>query len=543
MLTLSTDIGVESGAILALARAGNSLLAAGRIEEAEQALELGVLLEDAGPSGVPGAGEVRFTLANLLHAQGRHAEAAAQYEALLLRQPEHTEAHYNLGVTELLRGRIGEAASSYRRVLQLDPSHANAHNNLALLLESFATEPEAHAEALAHFRASGSAEARYNLALLLHERGATNEAAAIYRSLLAEDGGHLEARNNLGNIALFEGRPADALAEYRRILALDPQFVEGHHNAAMAELFLGNFTQGFREYEWRFRRKPMRNSDPASKLWDGSDLAGQTILLQAEQGIGDTIQFLRFVPMVAAMGGNVILESQRPVAELAASVSGLTTVIPRGDALPPHDVHCPLMSLPYRLGVTLEDLPNAVPYLSAIPDRVANWRRRIRLISGEDELRVGLAWSGNPNYKDNARRSVPPGFFEVFSGLEGIRWFGLQKDQANVQIPGLHMEWLERSETTFSDAAAIVANLDLVISVDTSIAHLAGALARPVWLLTAHTPDWRWMLDREDSPWYPTMRLFRQPEHGAWRPVIERIRERLQALMRGGRTPDGLAAE
>ncbi len=532
--------------LASLTRAGRALLEAGRVEEARQALEVGVLLEDGsfgeGDSGKPSAralssrisyrGEARFGLANLLHAEGRYDEAAVHYGVLIDRVPAHTEAHFNLGVTELLRGRVGEAAAAYRRTLDLNPHHLNAHNNLAMLLESFGTGEESRAEALGHFRAAGTVEAQYNLALLLQERGETNQAVDLYQALLDADPANHEVRNNLANIAMAAGRVRHALGEYRHILTTVPDFADAHRNVAMSELMLGNFEEGFREYEWRLRQEAGRERNWRAPLWDGTPIAGRTILLHAEQGLGDTIQFVRFVPDVVAFGADVIVETQPPAVDLVKSMRGVGGVVARGAALPDHDLQYPLMSLPFRLGVTLETLPAAVPYLSAGRARVAAWRKKIDAIAATSELRVGLAWSGNPQYKDNAKRSVPPELLAALAGVDGVSWFGLQKDQAGVRIPGLAIEWLEGPGTVLLDAAAIITNLDLVISVDTSIAHLAGALGRPVWLLAAHAPDWRWMRERDDSPWYPTMRLFRQSRAQEWVPVLERVRTRLAALVR-----------
>jgi hypothetical protein len=268
-------------------------------------------------------------------------------------------------------------------------------------------------------------------------------------------------------------------------------------------------------------------------LWDGGSLVGKTILLHAEQGLGDSIQFSRFASSVSKFGGQVAVEVQRPLANLLKSISGVSEVVARGDPLPDHHCQYPLMSLPYLLGITLDNLPAHVPYLEVNPERASHWQKRINKLAADDEIRVGLAWSGNRDYHDNMKRSIQPELFEALAAATGIHWFGLQKDNRGARIPGLKLEWLETSSTTFDDAAAIVKGLDLIISVDTSIAHLAGALARPVWLLASHAPDWRWMRGCEDSPWYRTMRIFRQANAGKWWPVLERVRDRLCSLTSG----------
>ncbi len=532
MSSLSAIEKPDAAAISVMIQLGRSLLQSGRVGEAEQALELGVLLaETEGPPASEAAGTARFDLANLLYSRGRHAEAALQYQELISRIPSHTEAHYNLGVTEVLCGRVPEAAAAYRRALALNPDHANAHNNLAMLLQSFGSDDASRAEALAHFRASNSPEARYNRALILQEQGEVEEASSLYRALLEENPDYHEARNNLANIALAQGRTQYALEQYQRILQVLPDFAEAHRNTAMAQLILGNYPEGFREYEWRKRNPSQEQRNRMAPLWDGAPLMGKTILLHAEQGLGDTIQFCRFASSVAKLGGHIVLEVQRPLANLLKSVPGVRRVVARGDDLPEHQCQCPLMSVPYRLGTSVWELPATVPYLTLGAQRMAYWEARIDAVASEDEIRVGLAWSGNTNYHDNAKRSIPPELLEGLSGVPGIHWFGLQKDNLGLRIPGLALEWLESPATTFDDAASIVKSLDLIISVDTSIAHLAGALARPVWLLASHAPDWRWMRDREDSPWYPTMRIFRQSTAGKWRPVLGRIRDRLRGLV------------
>ena len=293
---------------------------------------------------------------------------------------------------------------------------------------------------------------------------------------------------------------------------------------------MGRFEQGWPGYEWRWKCKEFGSLPPFHPpLWDGSPLDGRTILVHAEQGLGDTLQFIRYAPLVHQRGGRVILVCQPPLIGLLTRSPGVERLVAQGEALPDYDVHVPLMSLPGLLGTTLESVPADVPYLDAEPQLVEAWRHRLGSYPG---FKVGIVWQGNPKFRLDRRRSIPLAQFAPLARVPGVHLFSLQKGPGAEQLAAVTDRFpvtdLGRRLDDFMDTAAVLKNLDLVISVDTAIAHLAGALGIPVWVALPFVPDWRWLMDREDSPWYPTMRLFRQARPGQWEDVFQRIAEALQ---------------
>lgn len=475
--------------------------------------------------------QAHFELGNLLYASGRHADAAVAYRSVTNLQPGHAEAWYNLGVAYTAREQFPEALKAYREALRWRPDYAEAHNNLGVLLQTYRRLDEAvreYRKAIAG--APGSVDARYNLGLLLQERDELNEAAEVYEQLLEHKPDHTESINNLGNVLLALGHPEEAMDAYWRALTIDPVFAEARWNIAIVQLLLGKYREGWRGYEWRFRQKHHVRRPFDQPLWDGKPLNGRRILLHAEQGLGDTLQFIRYAPLVKALGGVVIVESQEPLVDLLATVPGIDRRIARGEPYPEYDCQAPLLSLPHLLGTTLDTVPRDLPYLKANPRLVERWGKTIQRQTAKT-LRVGLTWSGNPDHKMNRFRSLNEEALLSLKDIPGVALFSLQKGEtASKQAASLGMMSLETESTSLCDTAAIIANLDLVISVDTSIAHLGGALGKPVWTLLAFAPDWRWMLGREDCPWYPTMRLFRQSLRGDWSGVMARVRSELMRL-------------
>jgi hypothetical protein len=296
----------------------------------------------------------------------------------------------------------------------------------------------------------------------------------------------------------------------------------------------GDFERGWAEYEWRWK---LQGIDPANgpfskPLWDGSDLHGRRILLQGEQGLGDTIQFVRYVSEIAARGGRVLLSSKFELQRLFAHLKGIEQYIPPNEAIPPYDLHCPLMSLPLRLKTTLSTIPAPIPYLQAEARLAAQWREKLL---SEPNLKVGICWAGSPVHTNDRNRSTVLESFAPLSRVSGVTYYSLQKgaaaSQASRPPEGMRLIDLSPQLDSFDDTAAVISNLDLLISVDTSLVHLAGAMGRPVWTLLPFFSDWRWMLDRSDSPWYPTMRLFRQPRRGDWTTPIRQIIEAIPAFL------------
>ena len=433
---------------------------------------------------------------------------------------------FELGTTLLAGGDPVGAAEAFLAAAQLDPDFAPAWLNLAETLRGLGAVADATvmAERALALR-PGDPQSLQVMGNARHDQGDFAAAAACYRAALIRAPNHAGLWTNLGNSLHALGRPAEALAAQDRAVALAPEDAEARFCRALTLLASGDFARGWAEYEWRFRRpgRPGRRFGPA---WHGEPIEGRSILLHAEQGHGDTLQFLRYVPLVAARGARVVLEVQPALRRLAERVPGAWQVLAAGEPLPPVDAHCSLLSLPLACGTRLASIPAAVPYLSAAPGLWA-----ARLPRG---LRIGLCWAGAATERGlpfplDQRRSLDPALLAPLAGLPGVVFVSLQKDaRGTPPLPLVDPMPLMRD---FADTAGLIAALDLVISVDTSVAHLAGALGRPVWLLSRADACWRWLHGREDSPWYPTMRLFRQRAPGDWQGVIGRV---LAALQAGG---------
>lgn len=517
----------------------------------------------------PAKGETRSPdeLNNLgcaLDNAGKHLEAMDCYVRALAENPDSCALHYNLGNSLASLGRHAEAADRYRRALELEPALAQGWHNLALSLKEMGRLPEAVGALEEALRVQPDyLDARHNLGELFHLRGELERAADCFRELLAENPGYLPSWNALGITLQAQQRPEEAaqcyqralainpeylhalnnlgaacraLGEldravecYRRVLARDPEYADAQWNLGLAQLQLGNYEAGWQGYQWRFRKvDPIPEKGFPQPLWDGGDLAGRVILLHAEQGFGDTFQFVRYASLLAERGGIVVLECQsEPIAGILRSVPGVARVLVRGEALPHFDCHAPLMSLPYLCGTRLESVPASIPYLTPDPARLDFWRSRI---TGSG-LKVGLVWAGRKSYQDDLKRSLTLKSFAPLAGVTGVSLFALQvgdgADQMAAPPAGLQLADLGQGVRDFSDSAAIVAGLDLVISADTAVAHLAGALGKPVWVLLPKACDWRWLTERSDSPWYPTARLFRQTRRGDWPEVLERVARQL----------------
>ncbi|MBV8651269.1 MAG: tetratricopeptide repeat protein, partial [Alphaproteobacteria bacterium] len=407
------------------------------------------------------------------------------------------------------------------------------HNNLGGLLRSRFRLDEAELCCRDAVRLSpGSPPILVNLGCILREQGRFAEAEKLFRTALQSSPHHIGALNNLGGVLFDLGRPSEAIASLRAAIRQAPNHADAHVNLASSLLLAGQFAEGWAEYEWRWQQphnKPLmaRFGKPG---WGGEDIGDGILLLHAEQGLGDTLQFCRYVPGVAAQR-RVILEVPSPLVTLLAGLPGIERIVARGDALPPFDVHCPLLSLPRLLGTDLETIPRKTPYLRADPGRVAAWRGRVGALDG---LSVGLVWAGNPALAADRRRSIALEHFAPLAGIPGISFVSLQKgpaaEQAKSPPSGLVLHDWTPELSDFTQTAALIEALDLVIGVDTAVVHLAGALGRPVWLLNRFDRCWRWLLDREDSPWYPLLRQFRQAEPGDWRGVLTRVQAALREL-------------
>lgn len=506
------------------------------------------------------------------HMAGRYDEAQRLYLALHERNRRDEEVLYLLGVLCCDLGAFDAACRFLREALQVSPGFPEAAEQLVLALNGLGViqlEQEKYAEAERTLREALAAApdlipARNNLGLALRHQGRLAEAAACFEEVLARDPAHAgaainlanvlrllgrpeearerleqvlaaqpdsaEALNNLGTVLQDLGRPGEARACLERAAALDPVSPRIRWNLALAQLLLGDYGQGWANYESRWEGCPhLRGAydKPPGLAWRGEPLAGKRLLAWAEQGFGDTLQFVRFAADLAKRGATVIVEVQPELAALARTVPGVAEVVPRGAPLPPYDFHCPLMSLPHRLDLGAEAVPAPVPYLTPDPERTARWAERLAAFPGR---KVGLAWAGRSRGQSaelaaiDARRSVRLGQLAPLLAGRKESFFSLQKGPQAVEIVENRLPVYDFSSewADFSDTAAFIANLDLVISVDTAVAHLAGALGKPVWLLNRHDTCWRWLETRTDSPWYPTLRQFRQPRGGDWAtPIAE----------------------
>jgi Flp pilus assembly protein TadD len=446
----------------------------------------------------PDFADAESNLAAALRQAGQFAAAVAHCRKAIALRPDLAEAHNTLGAALRALGQPGDAVAAYRTAIELDPHDAQTHSNLAVALQ---------------------------------DAGRLDEAAAACRQAIALQPDLVQAQVNLGAILQEQGRLDEAVGAYRHAVALRPEAADAHNNLAMALLAQGEFAAGWREYEWRW---PAGTAGaprhfPGRQPWLGeTDLAGRVILVHAEQGYGDVVQFCRYVRPLAALGATVVLEAPRELRRLLGALPA--RLVTSGEPLPAFDVYCPVMSLPLALGTRLDTIPAETPYLAADPALVATWRARL----GERTApRAGLAWSGRVTHGNDRNRSIP---LASLGGIcrAGWQWVSLQKEVRERDAAALaaHPEILDCAAvlTDFAETAALIEALDLVVTVDTAVAHVAGALGKPVWVLLPFAAEWRWLVGREDSPWYPTARLFRQPAPGDWASVLACVGRELDGL-------------
>jgi len=478
-----------------------------------------------------------FELADALARCRQTDQAIAAYHAVLRLKPDSAEALVNLTSLHADKNQLDEAVACARKAIELRPRFAEAHLNLGTVL----IRQEKFAEAAEALRIAAQlkpelAEIHNNLGILAAEEEDYDRAIGYYRHTLDMQPTNADAIYNLG-IALFkQGHARQAIDYFNRAIALRPDYAEAHHNRAAAWLLLGDFQHGWPEYEWRFRSRYYGAFRPSWPIWNGTDsLAGRTIVLCTEQGLGDTLQFIRFAEVLKRQGARVLVECRKLLHALLRDTPGVDGWITPGDTRQKADCCIALMSIPDRLGLRLDTIPTPIPYITPRGDLVETWRARL---AEWPELKVGIAWQGNPKCPGDRRRSIALHAYAPLAQVPGVRLISLQKGLGSEQLAELADTWplvdfgaaLDATEDAFLDTAAIVKQLDLVITSDTAMAHLAGALGVPVWLALSDVPDWRWLLDREDSPWYPSMRLFRQPEPRDWASVFQRIAGELTTL-------------
>jgi len=509
---------------------GNALRAQGEFEEAVACYREACGLQ-------PQSAIHAMNLAAGLIQVRRHGEAEQWARRAVHLQPDLCEALSNLAVALQEQERYAEAEPYARRALERGPGAAHLHLNLGSLLLGQGRFAEAEDELRRALRLRPDyPQAVNNLAVALHQQDRNEEASACCEELLRALPQFGEAWANLGIVRQAQGRDQEAIRCFDEALLRQPEDYKSHVCRALSLLSEGRFAEGFEEYEWRWKMLPEAPRASSLPAWDGSALEGRTILLWAEQGLGDTLQFVRYAPLVAARGGRVIVEVQDCLASLVRSADGVAAVVPQSRELPPCQRQAPLLSLPRLLGTVPDSIPAAVPYLAADPARVERYRARLGAGNG---LRVGLVWAGSPRHTSDRLRSIRLARMTPLRHVEGVEWHSLQvEESAREEARG--EGWLRRllDEPNADSLAAAMTCLDLVITVDTMPAHLAGALGCPVWTLLAHVPDWRWHLAEEDSPWYPTMRLFRQQRPGDWEELLKRVAVELGRLASSFRRPD-----
>jgi hypothetical protein len=442
-------------------------------------------------------------------------------------------------------GRLGDAEGLYRRILAVAPNHPDALHLLGLVAHDIGRQDAALDLVTRAIGIAPNQASYYNTLGEIHRvSGRLEEAMAAYQKALVYLPNMPEPQLNMGIVHAHRNQLPQAIACFERAIALRPDFAEAHDGLGLALLTLGDLQRGWREQEWRWKKRkfpsPKRSFDKPQ--WEGDDPAGKTILIHTEQGLGDSIQFCRYVPMVAKLGARVIFEVPPELFTLMQTLPGVDQLIKKHDPIPAFDVHCPLLSLPKVMGTTLETIPRDIHYLQADPAKIARWREKIK----GPQLKVAIAWAGSPVHTNDVNRSTRLADFAPLAQAGNVTFYSMQKGDAARQAthPPAGMKLIDISAdlTDFSETAAAVTCMDLVIAVDTAPVHIAGVIGKSVWVLLAFMPDWRWLLDRSDTPWYPSMRFFRQKALGDWPGAIREAAEALKQLARE-RTTDATSGD
>ncbi len=484
----------------------------------------------------PNDAQAWFNLAAALAMLGRPDEAIAGYRRALEINPGFVQAWFNLGNTLRDAGQIAEAVGAFEQAVRHWPDYAEAYNNLGSLLQHVGRLDEA----TSHLRRALQIQPQYsraknNLGVVLTEQRKFDEAVELFRQAIDQEPNFAEPYSNLGVALMHRGQLDAALEWVERALALQPDSAEAHKNRAVIWLFQGDFARGWPEYEWRWKSKDFPKNPYPQPWWDGQPIPG-TLLLHAEQGLGDAIQFVRFAAPASQRARRTILVCPPPLVPLLRHCGPALEVLPQGAALPQIDAQASLMSLPGLLAMSLDDPAARPPYLRPAAELVDSWHREL---AGYDRFKIGIVWQGNPDYRGDQFRSVRLAEFLPLADVSGATFFSLQKGFGGEQVGELADRFavvdlaprLDNDSGPFMDTAAVMANMNLIITTDTAAAHLAGAMGVPVWVALAHVPEWRWLLGREDSPWYPSMRLFRQPAPGDWSAVFERMAAELKNVV------------
>jgi tetratricopeptide (TPR) repeat protein len=535
LASVEKALSIEPDNLLALNNRGHMLWQLKRPEEALGSLDRALAIK-------PDYADALCNRGNALADLRRLEEALVSYDQALAINPQDAPTLNNRGNVLWALERHEEALQSYDKALAISPDDLSTLKDRGAALLVLKRGEEALAcfdRALAIKPGDPYLVFKRGSALVSANR--YEEALECFDEAFAVAEGDAEALDDRGNVLAALQRHAEALASYDQALAIAPESAKAHWNRALTLLRIGDFDQGWKEYEWRWKVNAswVRVHDfPQHLLWLGDRLIdGKTIVIHAEQGFGDTIQFVRYVPMVAALGAKVILEVQPQLKLLLSGVQGVNKIIGKGEELPPFDCHCPLLSLPLALKIQLKTIPAVTPYLSAAEERMAAWTSRL---PKSDRPRIGVVWAGNPEFVTDRMRSIGLAPLAPLFSLPGFQFVSIQKDlrAGDQEILRNHPDVIHLGDklADFGDTAAIMSLLDLIISSDTAPVHLAGALGRPVWILLDQHSDWRWMLNRDDNPWYPTARLFRQPKLGDWASVVGQVAAELSSGRFPGRS-------
>jgi len=480
----------------------------------------------------PRAPDALVNLANVLHALKRDADALDCLDKALAISPGDLHALQNRGSALLALNRPQEALNSFEQVVQREPRNGQALLNRGVALATL----NRHVEALADFDAAlraapGQPDVLFNRGNALMQLDRQPEAIAAFDRVLAAIPTHARAWNNRGRALEALNRHEEAVASFGKAIALQKDYADAHFNQALALLTVGDLKRGFTQYEWRWQRSGMSDARRGygRPLWLGEfPLGHKTILLHAEQGLGDTLQFVRYAPLLARAGARVVLEVQPELKALLSRLDGVASCHARGETLPAFDLHCPLGSLPLAFKTEPATIPADIPYLRADGERVAKWRPAIEALPGK---RVALTWAGHIRHANDRNRSIDLAQLEPLLALDGISFVSIQRELREKDAALLarypNVSHLGGELADMADTAAVTALVDLMIAVDTSVVHLAGAMGRPLWVMLPFAPDWRWTISSEHSPWYPQARLLRQPAAGDWQSVIAKLRDEL----------------
>jgi tetratricopeptide (TPR) repeat protein len=485
----------------------------------------------------PEDAEVHYRLGMVQVKRGGLEDAAASLGRAVRLDPNHADAHYNLGVALLQRGRNEEAPECFRQALRLRPAWPEAHYNLgvACLKNSLWEEARAGFEKAVQQRPDyADAVCLWGQALVKLDR--LDEAMERFGQAIRMQADFPDAWCFRGFALAVGGRLGEALASFEEALRLRPDHAETHFERSLVWLLQGDWQRGLPEYEWRWKTDRFGEMPARYPRWDGSPLEGRTVLLRAEQGYGDTFQFVRYAPLVQQRGGKVVVSCPDGAVPLLSRSPGIDRLVAASTETPPCDLEAPLLSLPLLFGTTPETVPAPVPYLFPDPALVEQWHREL---PPGPPFKIGISWQGNPAYRRDHYRSIPLRHFAPVARLGGVQLYSLQKGHGTEQLREFAEQFsvidlgerLTERAGAFTDTAAVLANLDLLVTSDTAIVHLAGGLGVPVLMALPRIPDWRWLLDREDTPWYPTVRLFRQTERGDWGSVFERIAAAVRVLL------------